>query len=321
MSLEGHGCVYVSERAGVHDTRWMAALTLIGMNPRHVPRDRYASDDAFFHAIELASEGDVPVIAGPLKIAEMLKPLEGNVVFLSWGFDLQEAGLDTELSSFHGVIVDSQANEQIAQGFGARRTVRIPWGIDLTEITSDKRVADLMKYGISATEAVVLSLRAHEELYRVADVIEAFARTPIDARLILGNTGSLTPKLRQLADSLDVDAIFLPPVDESEVPALLRRASAYVTASRVDGTSVTLLQAMACEVPVVAAANTGNVEWIEDGVTGFLFPIADVDALGSVLNRALNEGPTVTQSALDLVTKRANWQQNITQLYSLLTRP
>ena len=319
MSPEGQACVYVSEGSGVHDRRWMAALTLIGMQPRHIPRNHYASDDAFLRAIELASEDHVPIIAGPLKIAELLRPLEEDVVFLSWGFDLQEAVPDTDLRDFRGVIVDSHANEQIAQSFGAQRTVLIPWGIDLAATTTDQRMADLTVYGIAADERVVLSLRAHEQLYRVSDIIEAFSQVPIDARLVIGNSGSLTPSLRQLASELEVDAVFLPPVNESDVPALLRTASVYVTASRVDGTSVTLLQAMACGVPVVASANAGNLEWIKEGSNGFLFPIADIDALGAALNRALDEGSRVTQAAITQVAQRADWQQNISKLNSLLT--
>ena len=321
MSPEGQACVYVSERTGVHDTRWIAALTLIGMHPRHIPRDRYASDAAFFHAVELASGGDIPVIAGPLKIAEQLRPLGAKVVFLSWGFDLQEAVPDTDLSGFRGVIVDSHANEDIAQSFGAQRTAVIPWGIDLASITSDQRVADLTEFGVLADERVVLSLRAHEDLYRVSDIIEAFGQVSINARLVIGNSGSLTPELRRLASEFNFDAVFLAPVDEPDVPALLRRASVYVTASRVDGTSVTLLQAMACGVPVVASANLGNLEWVEDGSTGFLFPIADIQALGAAVHRAIDEGPGVTRAAQELVAQRADWKQNIRKLTVLLTTP
>ena len=321
MSAGNHGCIYVSPSTGVHDIRWLSALTSLGHSPHHVPRDAFPSDEDFIAHIAHASSSGIPVIAGPLEIAKMLNTSTHSLIFLSWGFDLQDAELDTDLSGFHAVIVDSHANEQVARGFAATRTVLIPWGIDLTPIKDDTRMADLTAYGVSANETVVLSLRAHEELYRVADIIEAFSRVPLQARLVIGNTGSLTPHLQQLASDLGANAVFLPPVDESDVPALLRRASVYVTASRVDGTSVTLLQAMACGTPIVASANSGNLEWIEDGVTGFLFPIADIDALGAALKRTIAARPIVTHAALAQVTERADWQKNITKLNSLLTQP
>lgn len=317
----GFDCIYVSPSTGVHDVRWVSSLTSLGHTPRHIPRDSFPSDDEFIDQVATAASGGVSVITGPLDVALMLQESVEALIFLSWGFDLQEAAPDTDLSGFRGVIVDSHANEDIAQSFGAQRTALIPWGIDLASITSDHRVADLTEFGVSADEKVVLSLRAHEEIYRVGDIIEAFAQVPIDARLVIGNSGSLTPELRQLASKLEVDAVFLPPVAESDVPALLRRANVYVTASRVDGTSVTLLQAMACGVPVVASANVGNLEWIEDGSTGFLFPIADVDALGSAMHRGIDEGPRVTRAAQELVAQRADWRQNIRKLNALLTTP
>ena len=314
----GFDCIYVSPSTGVHDVRWLSALTSLGHTPHHVPRDAFPEDEDFIAHIAHAASSGIPVIAGPLEIAKMLNASTDNLISLSWGFDLQEAAPNTDLSSFHAVIVDSHANEQIAQGFGATRTVLIPWGIDLTAIESDTRVADLKPYGVSADETVVLSLRAHEELYRVADIIEAFARVPLQARLVIGNTGSLTPHLQQLASDLGVDAVFLPPVDESDVPALLRRAGVYVTASRVDGTSVTLLQAMACGTPIVASTNPGNIEWIEDGVTGFLFPIADVDALDAAIGRALKSDPALLQAARSRVEESANWERNIHALQPIL---
>jgi len=165
---------------------------------------------------------------------------------------------------------------------------------------------------------VVISLRAHEPRYRVADIIEAFARRPRAARLVIGNSGSITPELRQLTQELNIDAVFLPAVSEEKVPSLLRRADTYVTASEVDGTSVTLLQAMACNVPVVASANAGNVDWVDDGITGFLFPIADIDALDDAINRALDQHHDVTVAARRSVEESADWQRNIHALQPLL---
>ena len=317
----GFDCIYVSPSSGVHDSRWLAALISLGYTPRHFSRAAYSGHEEFITQIIEAARSDIPVIAGPLDIAQHLCESIPTVIFLSWGFDLPNAAPDTDLSRFTAVIVDSRANEDIARRFGAVQTVFIPWGITLCALRSDSRVADLTDYGVAADEKVVLSLRAHEELYRVADIIEAFAQKPRSARLVIGNDGSLTEQLRQLAGELGVDAVFVPPVAESGIPALLRRASVYVTASRIDGTSVTLLQAMACGVPIVASANAGNIEWIEDSVTGFLFPIADIAALNASLDQALDHGTTVTQAAIDEVAQRADWQRNITRLTPVLTKP
>jgi len=296
----------------------MAALRSLGQHPVHVPRDHYSNESDFRRALEGLGAQRIPVIAGPLDLALSLTGAVERLVLLSWGFDLQEAPPDLNLESLHAVIVDSSANEDIAREAGARRIIKLPWGVDLRAIDSSTTMADLSDYGIDPTERVVLSLRAHEPRYRVADIIEAFAHRPRAARLVIGNSGSITPELRQLAKELNIDAVFLPAVGEEQVPPLLRRADSYVTASEVDGTSVTLLQAMACNVPVVASANAGNVDWVDDGVTGFLFPIADIDALDDAINRALDPHQEMTGAARRRVEESADWQRNIHALQPLL---
>ena len=296
----------------------MSALRSLGHQPVHIARDHHSSAADFHDAVRDAAIGQTPVIAGPLEIALSLTDVSERTVLLSWGFDLQEAPSDLDLSAFFAVIVDSSANERIAHRSGAQQIVNIPWGIDLAAIDSTTAIADLTEYGIGSDERVVLSLRAHEPRYRVADIITAFARRPRAARLVIGNSGSLTQELHQQVKALGVDAVFLPPVEEKQVPALLRRSSAYVTASEVDGTSVTLLQAMACNVPVVASANAGNVDWIDDGATGFLFPIADIDALDAAVDRALSTEPALVRAARSRVEESANWEQNIHALQPIL---
>ena len=309
--------VLVAEHGGAHVDRWRTALLNLGFNINCVLKDRCVSNLEFLDAIDSSEESQI-VICGPLALAQTLVPDCNPLLLLSWGFDLQDAEEgELFLADFAAVIVDSTANQRIAKEHGARKVVLIPWGVDLEELHHHTEVADLSRFGVAATERVVLSLRAHEEMYRVSDIIEAFALTEIDARLVVGNTGSLTTQLQELALELGVDATFIPAVSEDRVPSLLRRASVYVTASRVDGTSVTLLQAMACGVPVVASANAGNADWVEDGVTGFVFPVGDTRALSHAIERALREGDNVISAAREQVHERADWRHNIEQLKEL----
>ena len=318
-STGGHDCVYVSARSGVHDQRWMAALHSLGLNPHHLAHSHYAKRSDFYAAVHDVAASGTPVLAGPLEIAMSLAGATERLILLSWGFDLQEAPASLDLSGLSAVIVDSLANQQIAQTAGARQVLNIPWGVDLRTIDETSDIADLTPYGVSPSERLVMSLRAHEPRYRIPDIIEAFARQPVDARLVIGNSGSMTSEIRQQVDRLGVDAIFLPVVAEVQVPSLLRRASVYVTASEVDGTSVTLLQAMACNVPVVASANAGNVDWIEEGATGFLFPVGDIDRLSRQIATALRGDSLQAQAARAQVESFADWKRNIEKLRPLLS--
>jgi glycosyltransferase involved in cell wall biosynthesis len=177
---------------------------------------------------------------------------------------------------------------------------------------------------------LVLSLRAHEPIYRVADIITAFAQVPRrddvhedfpDPHLIIGHQGSLTPELKALVRELGVEGRtrFIGMVPESDLVPLLGRASCYVTASEVDGTSVTLLQAMACGTPVIASATPGNCGWVTEGVTGHLFPVGDVRALTECLIEVTSRYPQeLVDNARAQVERDADWKANLGRLAGAL---
>jgi glycosyltransferase involved in cell wall biosynthesis len=70
-----------------------------------------------------------------------------------------------------------------------------------------------------------------------------------------------------------------------DVPALLSRASLFVLPSLSEGISLTILEAMACGLPVVATNVGGNPEVIEADRTGLLVPAGDPAALAQGILR------------------------------------
>lgn len=61
----------------------------------------------------------------------------------------------------------------------------------------------------------------------------------------------------------------------SDVPALLHLADLYVASSKSEGLGLNLIEAMACNLPVVASNNRGHAEIVHDGVNGFVVEIND----------------------------------------------
>jgi glycosyltransferase involved in cell wall biosynthesis len=112
------------------------------------------------------------------------------------------------------------------------------------------------------------------------------ARVP-DARLCLLGEGPEEARLRQQARALGVEASveFLGGVPD--VAPHLRAADAAVLPSRTEGMPVALLEAMSCELPVVATAVGGSLEVLRDGATGWLVPPEAPAALGAALAEAL----------------------------------
>src|SRR5205807_9503285 len=75
--------------------------------------------------------------------------------------------------------------------------------------------------------------------------------------------------------------------ERNDVPELLAAADVFVLSSRSEGLPVSVLEAMAAELPVVATAVGGLPELVVEGETGFLVPPGDARALGAALGRLL----------------------------------
>lgn len=109
------------------------------------------------------------------------------------------------------------------------------------------------------------------------------ARQDPTFRLEVAGDGACGPDLRALAAELGTgDAVRLLG-QVRDVPALMARGSAFVLSSLTEGVSLTILEAMATGLPVVATRVGGNPEVVADGATGLLVPPADPPALAAAL--------------------------------------
>lgn len=68
-----------------------------------------------------------------------------------------------------------------------------------------------------------------------------------------------------------------------DIPAQLHRLDMFVLSSVSEGISLTLLEAMATSLPIVATDVGGNPEVVKDGVTGFIVPPSNPEALADKL--------------------------------------
>ena len=72
-------------------------------------------------------------------------------------------------------------------------------------------------------------------------------------------------------------------VDRPSLGELMRKSHVHVFPTLLDGFGRNIIEAMASGIPVVTTPNCAGPDLIEDGVTGFIVPIRDVDAISDRL--------------------------------------
>ncbi len=106
-------------------------------------------------------------------------------------------------------------------------------------------------------------------------------------RLQVVGDGPSLPELRQLIEEFRLGANVELLGERQDVPSILQSASMFVLPSRTEGISLTLLEAMASGLPVVATRVGGNPEVVQHGRTGLLTPTGDVWQLAQTIERLL----------------------------------
>jgi len=143
-----------------------------------------------------------------------------------------------------------------------------------------------------ARAPVVLSTRAHEPLYNIGEIIDAYeqvARARPDVRLVIAHGGSLTADLTRRAAASAGRIEFIGFAGREALRNAMTEADVFVSVPSSDGTSVALLQAMAAGCfPIVSDLPTQR-ELIEDGVNGFRVPTHRPDLLAGRIKQALGE--------------------------------
>ena len=117
------------------------------------------------------------------------------------------------------------------------------------------------------------------------EVVRAFPK----AVLLIGGDGSEKNKLEELVISLALEGHVKLLGNLDDVHALLEACDLYVNSSRWEGLPITLLEAMVHRLPIIATNVGGNVEVIQDGVTGVLVPSEDNVALQSAIMNVMSD--------------------------------
>jgi len=142
-----------------------------------------------------------------------------------------------------------------------------------------------------AGEKILIHVSNFRPVKRVTAVIEVFARVArrLPARLLMVGDGPDLPDASRLAHALGIagDVQFLG--EQDQVVPLLAAADVFLLPSAQESFGLAALEAMACQVPVVASRVGGLPEVIEHEVNGFLHAPDDLDGMAASALRLLSD--------------------------------
>jgi len=274
--------------------------------------------------------------AGPIQTCAFLAVLSGfhPILTMSWGFDLMQ---DVERNEWmkritryvlrHSDFFTSDAqvtrDRAIAYGMNPVRTVVFPWGVDLKHFNSlHSRINRKTSVVENRKPFVLFCNRSWEPRYGVDVLAKAFvkvAKERKDVSLLLLGGGSQTNIIRQILMNGGVlDRVqFGGQVSQRDLPRWYHMAGLYISPSHVDGSSVSLMEALACGLPVLVSDIPANREWVSEGVNGWLFPDGNADILAEkilAVSAQKSKLAKIGRAARKSAEERADWKKNFAQL-------
>jgi len=223
------------------------------------------------------------------------------------------------------VTTDADVLSGIASDIGAprERILKAYFGIDAAVFhlpAGDRGAPD-------RGAPIVVSTRKLHPIYNIDLLIDAAPEIVEDtsARFVVVGEGPERDRLEHLASARGVqDRIaFEGRTTTESIVAVLQSAAVYVSTSRSDSTSVSLLEAMACGAPPVVTDIPANREWIEDGVNGLLFPPGDRPALARAVIDMIRDrelARSVRERNVRLVRERGLWETNMERVEQAFRR-
>jgi glycosyltransferase involved in cell wall biosynthesis len=175
----------------------------------------------------------------------------------------------------------------------------------------------------------VITNRRMEPLYRVDTFIRAASRLvtgiPGQYEFIIAGDGSQRMELERLTSELGLETAirFAGAVSDDQMRHLLHQSDLFVSCSRSDGTSVSMLEAMASGCVPIVTDLAVNHEWIRPGENGLMFPVDDSEALANAISYAAGdaewrEGIRVRNR--EIITSRALWNDNMAAVEAVLAK-
>jgi glycosyltransferase involved in cell wall biosynthesis len=186
----------------------------------------------------------------------------------------------------------------LRDGIPAGRIEVVHDGVNLARIDNQPPVDAHASFWLPAGALVVgnvAALAAHKgQRHLVAATAEVVRRLP-NVRVLIVGEGELRAALERQIKDLGLERHVLLTGFREDALGLMKSLDLFVMSSVTEGLGSSVLEAMGCGKPVVAARAGGLPEVVEEGATGLLVPPRDEAALAAAMIRLLEDPPLRTR--------------------------
>ncbi len=305
--------VYIGETKGIHDLRFIKAIG-----------ERFQLDSFF-----LSENGDLEnidysqydlIVAAPLTRPISVIPISIQIpiVGISLAYDLNsespKSALSANLQKCSFIICDCHyiCDKLINEyGINQKRVGVIAYGCDL-----DLFVAKSLKTFNELNLLVTRNWFPTHSNRIIIDALQRLHNEGMDLKCTFVGDG---PELQESKKELNKKSIksnlsFLGSKSPIEISHQMGIHEIYISASQSDGSSVSLMEALASGMICVVSNFPSNLEWIKDRYSGFLFQNGSEESLANTLKEVLALDPqalaTIGERARKIAVEKANWGNN-----------
>jgi glycosyltransferase involved in cell wall biosynthesis len=261
-----------------------------------------------------------------------------RLVSMSWAFDILVEGkanvalgeairyaLDHSCAAVYDADVVASRIRELASA--DLQMFSCQWGVDLTEFSfAPHRRRILLPAQSWERQDVVFSNRKWSAAYDVSVAIAAFAEAHSrnsNLRMVLAGDGPLHEDMLRAIHAFGLhDLVYLTGrLDRTQTAAYLQACDVYLSCAPSDGSSVSLLEAMACgAIPIVVDA-PGNREWLTVK-SGWLVPAGQPGGFAEAIESAFATDDNIRREMAAVnrqqIESRADWRSNSSRLIDFL---
>ncbi len=177
-------------------------------------------------------------------------------------------------------------------GVPASRLALIPNGVDTSDFAPKGPVVSLPpscpfspgRYWLIGTVGRLQTVKNQQLLaHAFVELLHTYPETKERCRLIIVGEGPLRNEVESILAEAKVEHLAWLAGARDDVSVILPALDCFVLPSTAEGTSCTLQEAMSCGLPVVATAVGGTPDLVVNGVTGYLVPSNDVEAMTAAI--------------------------------------